>query len=163
MKFRTILPLVSSLSVFAVPVLAQDAAEKKVEQAPEPTPPEATKDAEGAGAPAPETTVKTEATATVNMGSGDAKPEPKRVSLAAPVTTKGGAESDASAKEWKTDFHGHIRVPFRVGMGVRPSPRARRGRAPSSSASPRTRETCPPDSARTWASSTPGAPRPSRP
>jgi hypothetical protein len=127
MKIRTILPIVSSLSVFAVPVLAQDAPadDKKADQATEPTkPPEATKNAEGAGAPAPETTVKTEATATVDMGAGDAKPEPKRVSLAAPVTTKGGAESDASAKEWKTDFHGYIRVPFRVGMGVRPAPRA---------------------------------------
>ena len=36
MKIRTILPIVSSLSVFAVPVLAQDAAEKKPEQAAEP-------------------------------------------------------------------------------------------------------------------------------
>lgn len=126
MKIRTILPIVSSLSVFAVPVLAQDApaADKKPEQAAEPAKPPA-------DAPAPESTPTTEAapkadasaTATVNMGGTVAETKKNSTVSASSVTTKGGAESDAAAKEWKTDFHGYIRVPFRVGMGVRPSPK----------------------------------------
>src|SRR5688500_15238028 len=109
MKIRTILPIVSALSVFAVPVLAQDApaAEKKPDQAAEPVapPPVEVPDAEPAAAP------KAEATANVGATAG-AKAEPKRVTLAAPsVTSRSGAESDAAAKEWKTDFHGYIRVP----------------------------------------------------
>ncbi|HYP87632.1 MAG TPA: hypothetical protein VEQ59_05755 [Polyangiaceae bacterium] len=119
MKFRTIFPIVSSLSVFAVPVLAQDA---PAADKPAAEPAEAPK-AEPAAEPAPAPKAEATATATVNAGAEAKTEQPKRVSLAAPVTTKGGAESDAAAKEWKTDFHGYIRAPFRVGMGVRPSPK----------------------------------------
>jgi hypothetical protein len=115
MKIRTILPIVSSLSVFAVPVLAQDeaAADKKPEQAAEPAKP-----AEAAPAPA------ASAEASVKVDADAKTPEKKEGSAVSgsSVTSKGGAESDAAAKEWKTDFHGYIRVPFRVGMGVRPGP-----------------------------------------
>jgi len=122
MKIRTILPIVSSLSVFAVPVLAQDApaAENKAEQAAEPAKapaPEAAPTAE----PAP--AAKAEATATVNAEGATTETKKSTTVSTSSVTSKGGAESDAAAKEWKTDFHGYIRVPFRVGMGVRPSPR----------------------------------------
>src|SRR6185503_14646342 len=120
MKIRTILPIVSSLSVFAfaLPALAQDEAapENKADQAAEP----AKADAPKADAAAP--AAKAEATATVNMG-GNATTTPKaRASLAASPVTRGGNESAESAKEWKTDFHGYFRVPFRMGMGHRPSP-----------------------------------------
>lgn len=125
MKIRTIVPIVSSLSIFALPALAQDApAAEKSDQAAEPA--AAPKAAEATPTTEPSPAANNEATATVNMG-GQAKTttETKRASIAATsVTTQGGAESDASAKEWKTDFHGYIRVPFRVGMGVRPSPKS---------------------------------------
>ena len=65
MKIRTILPIVSSLSAFAVPVLAQDApaaAGDKVEQAEEPKAAEAPKEAEAPAA-------KAEATATAAPAS----------------------------------------------------------------------------------------------
>jgi hypothetical protein len=117
MKIRTILPIVSSLSAFAVPVLAQDAtapSAEKAQQAEEPA------KADAAKAPA----ATAEATATVDMG-GNAAPAPaKKSSLAASPVTRGGTESAESSKEWKTDFHGYFRVPFRVGMGSRPAPRS---------------------------------------
>jgi hypothetical protein len=121
MKIRTILPIVSSLSAFAVPVLAQDApaaAGDKVEQAEEPKAAEAPKEAEAPAA-------KAEATATVDMGGNAATPAPtKRTSLAASPVARGGNESAEASKEWKTDFHGYFRVPFRVGMGSRPAPKS---------------------------------------
>jgi hypothetical protein len=52
-----------------------------------------------------------------------AKPAP-RTSLAAPPTTRSGNESTAASSEWKTDFHGYFRAPFRLGMGSRPAPKA---------------------------------------
>lgn len=125
MKIRTILPVVASLSAFAAPALAQDAAAPTADKAPqaeEPAKPEAAKPAEPAAARA--AVPKAEATATVNMG-GNATAAPKRSSLAAaPLTSRGGNESAEQSKEWKTDFHGYIRVPFRVGIGSRPSPKA---------------------------------------
>ena len=51
----------------------------------------------------------------------EAKPKP-RTSLAAPPTTRSGNESSEASKEWKTDFHGYFRAPFRVGTGSRPPP-----------------------------------------
>jgi hypothetical protein len=125
MKIRTILPIVSSLSAFAVPVLAQDAPAappaEKVQLADEPgKSTEAPKPTEASTAPA----AKADATATVNMG-GNAAPAPaKRGSLAASPVARGGNESAESSKEWKTDFHGYFRVPFRVGIGSRPAPQA---------------------------------------
>ena len=120
MKIRTILPIVSSLSAFAVPALAQDAPAaqpaENVQLANEPG-----KTADPPKAPAPEATpAKVEATATVDMG-GTAAPA-KRTSLAASPVTRGGNESAEASKEWKTDFHGYFRVPFRFGVGSRPAP-----------------------------------------
>lgn len=123
MKIRTILPVVASLlpSAFAVPALAQDAAPAadKAAQAEEPG-----KATEAPKAPAaeaaPAAAAKTEPTATVNMG-GNAAAAPKRTSLAA-SPSRGGGESAKSSSEWKTDFHGYFRVPFRVGVGHRPAP-----------------------------------------
>jgi hypothetical protein len=123
MKIRTILPIVSSLSAFAVPVLAQEAtapSAEKAQQAEEPAKADAAKAPAGAAAPA----TTAEATATVDMG-GSAAPAPaKKSSLAASPVTRGGTESAESSKEWKTDFHGYFRVPFRVGMGERPAPKS---------------------------------------
>ena len=51
-------------------------------------------------------------------------PPPKRASLAASPVTRGGQESSETSKEWKTDFHGYFRVPFRLGLGSRPAPKA---------------------------------------
>jgi hypothetical protein len=48
----------------------------------------------------------------------------KRTSLAASPATRAGSESDEASQTWKTDFHGYFRVPFRVGMGTRPAPKA---------------------------------------
>ena len=120
MKIRTILPIVSSLSAFAVPALAQDAAADKAPQAEEPKAAEAPKP-EAAAAPAP--AAKTEATATVDMGGNATTAAPKRNSLAASPVTRGGNESSEASKEWKTDFHGYFRVPFRLGIGSRPAPK----------------------------------------
>ncbi|HEX2871066.1 MAG TPA: hypothetical protein VHP33_07420 [Polyangiaceae bacterium] len=53
-----------------------------------------------------------------------ASPPPKRTSLAATPVTRGGRESAETSKEWKTDFHGYFRVPFRLGLGSRPAPKA---------------------------------------
>lgn len=129
MKIRTILPILSSLSAFAVPVFAQEAPApggEKTKLADEPgRPADAPAAATPAPAPAaaPDPGVKAEATATVDMG-GDAAPAPtKRSSLAASPTTKGGNESSEASKEWKTDFHGYFRVPFRMGIGSRPAPK----------------------------------------
>lgn len=49
---------------------------------------------------------------------------PQRVSMAASPVTRGGQESAAASTEWKTDFHGYFRVPFRLGLGARPAPKA---------------------------------------
>ena len=58
----------------------------------------------------------------------EAKPPPAklapRTSLAAPPTSRSGDESTAASKEWKTDFHGYFRAPFRVGTGSRPAPKS---------------------------------------
>jgi hypothetical protein len=129
MKIRTILPIVSSLSAFAVPVFAQDApapAGDKAKAAEEPSKAaEAPKAADApAATPAEAPAAKAEAKATVDMG-GNATPAPtKRSSLAASPVTKGGNESGEASKEWKTDFHGYFRVPFRFGIGSRPSPKS---------------------------------------
>ncbi len=127
MKIRTIFPIVSSLSAFAVPVLAQDAPAPpadKVQLAEEPSkPPEGATKAEAAPAAAPTPAAQAEATATVDMG-GNAEAAPvKRNSLAASPVTRGGNESSEASKEWKTDFHGYFRVPFRLGIGSRPAPK----------------------------------------
>ncbi|MDF3070512.1 MAG: hypothetical protein K0R38_6113 [Polyangiaceae bacterium] len=47
-----------------------------------------------------------------------------RQSLAASPVTRGGPESTEAKSAWQTDFHGYFRVPFRVGLGSRPAPRA---------------------------------------
>jgi len=121
MKIRTIFRIVSSLSAVALPVLAQDAAKApaadKVVLTEEPGKPadSPTAAAATAAAKAP--------TASVDMG-GNAASQPKRASLTAAPITHGGAESAAASSEWKTDFHGYFRVPFRLGVGVRPAPKA---------------------------------------
>ncbi len=121
MKICTILPIVSSLSAFAVPALAQDApaapAAEKVQLANEPG-----KTAEPPKAAAPEA-APAKATATVDMGGNAAAAPAKRTSLAASPVTRGGTESAEASKEWKTDFHGYFRVPFRFGVGNRPAPK----------------------------------------
>ena len=125
MKIRTILPIVSSLSAFAVPGLAQDAtspANEKPAQAAEPGKADAPKAAEE-GTPAAKPVVKPDATATVDMGGNAAATPVKRTSLAASPVTRGGNESAEASKEWKTDFHGYFRVPFRLGIGSRPAPK----------------------------------------
>ncbi len=124
MKIRTILPIVSSLSAFAFPALAQDppaaSSTEKVQLADEPGKPAEPPKAAAADAAAP--AAKTEATATVDMGGNAGSP--KRGSLAASPVHRGGNESAESSKEWKTDFHGYFRVPFRFGIGSRPAPLA---------------------------------------
>ena len=124
MKIRTILPIVTSLSALSVPVLAQDApaaaAADKAPAAEEPAKPAEAPKAEPANAPVA-AAKPTEATATVNMG-GNASAAPKRTSLAA-SPSRGGGETTAASSEWKTDFHGYFRVPFRLGMGHRPAPK----------------------------------------
>jgi hypothetical protein len=110
-------------SAFTVQALAQDAAPAadKAPQAEEPgkatETPKAATEATPAAAPA----AKTEATATVNMG-GNATTAPKRTSLGA-SPSRGGGESEKSSSEWKTDFHGYFRVPFRLGVGRRAAPK----------------------------------------
>src|SRR5215216_4513934 len=122
MKIRTIFPIVSSLSVLALPAAAADA-DNKAELADEPgktaDPPPAPAPA---ASPAPTPAAKADAAATVNMG-GNATDNTKRTSLAASPVTRGGTESSQASKEWKTDFHGYFRVPFRLGIGSRPSPK----------------------------------------
>lgn len=51
-------------------------------------------------------------------------PARPRASLAASPVTRGGPEPSDAKSSWQTDFHGYFRVPFRVGLGSRPSPRA---------------------------------------
>jgi len=124
MKIRTIFPIVSSLSALAVPVLAQDAPAatpaEKVELADEPG---KTAELPKAAAGAAATPAARPTTATVDM-AGNAAEKPKRTSLAAAPTSHAGAESSSASSEWKTDFHGYFRVPFRMGVGVRPQPKA---------------------------------------
>jgi hypothetical protein len=125
MKIRTILPILSSLSVLALPVMAQEApAENKAELAGEPgktaDPPPV--DPPGS-TPAPTPAAKADAEATVEMGGNATTTVPtKRAPLAASPSRGGGETSEASS-EWKTDFHGYFRVPFRVGVGARPAPK----------------------------------------
>jgi hypothetical protein len=120
MKIRTILPVMASLSAFAVPALAQDAAAPSEDKAPQAEEPGKAAEAKPAAAAPAAPAAKTEATATVNMG-GNATAEPKRTSLAA-SPSRGGGETAKASSEWKTDFHGYFRVPFRVGVGHRPAP-----------------------------------------
>jgi hypothetical protein len=122
MKIRTIFPIVTGLSALALPALAQDAAPTAEEQAPLADEPGKTAPPPNAPAPssqpAPTPAAKADAVATVNMG-GATTTKP-RSTLAALPTTRGGVESAEASKEWKTDFHGYFRVPFRVGIGHRP-------------------------------------------
>src|SRR6188768_2477039 len=102
MKIRTILPIVSSLSAFAVPVFAQDApapaAAEKAKLADEPSKPAEAPKAAEAPAPAAAPAATAEATATVDMGGNATAPAPtKRSSLAASPTTKGGSESSEAS------------------------------------------------------------------
>lgn len=53
----------------------------------------------------------------------DAEPA-KPSSLAASPVTRGGPEAAETSGAWQTDFHGYFRVPFRLGVGSRPAPRA---------------------------------------
>jgi hypothetical protein len=134
MKIRTVLPIVSCLSASALPALAQNAPAPapapapaapgdKVELAEEPAKPAEPPKA-AAPAAAPTATAETKTTATVDMG-GNAAPAAtttKRSSLAASPASRGGNESAESSSEWKTDFHGYFRAPFRLGVGARPAP-----------------------------------------
>jgi hypothetical protein len=132
MKIRTIVPFVSCLSAFTLPAFAQNApaekapAEKapaeKAELANEPAkttdpPPASPSAAEPAPTPAAENDAK--AAEVVDMGNAAPK---KRGSLGASPVTRGGGESEEASSEWKTDFHGYFRVPFRLGVGARPAP-----------------------------------------
>jgi hypothetical protein len=121
MKIRTIFPIVTGLSAFALPVLAQDAAtaEEKPKLADEPG---KTAPAPAAAAPEAAPAAKADASATVNMGGNAAPAAKPRTSLGASPTSRGGNESSEASKEWKTDFHGYFRVPFRMGIGHRPAP-----------------------------------------
>jgi hypothetical protein len=125
MKTRIIVPVLSTLSALALPALAQEAAptpEEKASLADEPgktgEPPQAPAPS-STPAPTPAAEANAEATAAVDMGGASTV---KRSSLAA-SPSRGGGESDEASSEWKTDFHGYFRVPFRVGVGARPSPR----------------------------------------
>ena len=132
MKIRSIVPFVSCLSAVALPALAQNAPApapapaapapaEKVDLADDPAKPaEPPKAAAPDAAPAPAAASgDAKATEVVDMGGNAA---PKRSSLAASPVTRGGNESAAASSEWKTDFHGYFRVPFRLGVGARPSP-----------------------------------------
>ncbi len=120
MKIRTIVPIVSSLSAFAVSALAQDppaaSSTEKVQLADEP--------AKTTEPPKAAATAPAKAEASVDMGNTAAPAPAKRGSLAASPVARGGNESTEASKEWKTDFHGYFRVPFRVGIGSRPAPLA---------------------------------------
>jgi hypothetical protein len=127
MKIRTIVPFVSCLSAFAAPALAQNApapaapAEKPLADEPAKTadPPAAPAPA-ATPAPTPAAAEAPKDEAVVNMGGNVAAT--KRTSLAASPTSRGGVESAEASSEWKTDFHGYFRVPFRMGVGARPAP-----------------------------------------
>ena len=125
MKIRRIVPILSSLSALSVPALAQDAAPAagdKAALADEPGKTAAPPDAPApAATPAPTPAAKADAEATVDMDGTTAAPK-KRVSLAA-SPSRGGGETAEASSEWKTDFHGYFRVPFRLGVGARPSPK----------------------------------------
>ncbi|RYZ06672.1 MAG: hypothetical protein EOO73_15350 [Myxococcales bacterium] len=127
MKIRTIFPIVTGLSAIALPALAQDAAPTAEQQAPladEPGKTAAPPNAPAPNAqPAPTPAAKADAVATVEMGGNANAPAAKpRTLLGASPTTRGGNESAEASKEWKTDFHGYFRVPFRLGVGHRPGP-----------------------------------------
>ncbi len=120
MKIRIIVPLLSALSALVHPALAQDAAPAEADLADEPgktaDPPPA---AAPSSTPAPTPAAEADAAVEVDMGGATTK---KRSSLAA-SPSRGGGESEEASSEWKTDFHGYFRVPFRVGVGARPSPK----------------------------------------
>jgi hypothetical protein len=125
MKIRSIVPILSSLTALSVPAFAQNAAPaEKADLADEPgktaDPPNAPAP-EASPAPTPAAKEEAKATATVDMG-GTAGVKTKRTSLAA-SPSRGGGESAEASSEWKTDFHGYFRVPFRLGVGARPAPK----------------------------------------
>jgi hypothetical protein len=136
MKIRTIVPIVSCLSATALPALAQPAPAPAAPApaapapaAPAPAAPAAAEPAKPAEAPkaaAPEAApaATAETTATVDMDANTATAAPKRTSLAASPVSRGGNESEEASSEWKTDFHGYFRAPFRFGIGKRPAPNA---------------------------------------
>lgn len=126
MKTRIIVPILSSLSALSGLALAQaaaPAAAEKVELADEPgktaDPPAAPAPA---ATPAPTPAAKEEAKAAATVDMGGATTPAKRTSLAA-SPSRGGGESAEASSEWKTDFHGYFRVPFRLGIGSRPAPK----------------------------------------
>ncbi len=94
MKQLTSTSLVVALSTLALPAWSQ---EERAELNPNPTLPTPT-------APAPKVAART--------------------SLAASPVTRGGPEATEAKSSWTTDFHGYFRVPFRLGLGSRPAPRA---------------------------------------
>lgn len=123
MKIRTILPIVSSLSALVAPAFAEDApaAAGKGEQAAQPEKAPEAKSAEAK--PAANAAVK--ATASTDATAKATTEEPaKRSSSLSNTASHSGAETSAAASEWKTDFHGYFRVPFRMGLGNRPAPKA---------------------------------------
>ncbi|HEY6077348.1 MAG TPA: hypothetical protein VIW29_01000 [Polyangiaceae bacterium] len=123
MKVRPLLSLVSCSFVCAAPLHAQTApppeaapelAEEPAKTAPPPAAPAPVSE------PAPTPAAKAEAEA-----EAEAPPAPAPTTAAAGLKgspSRGGGESAAASSEWKTDFHGYFRVPFRVGMGSRPAP-----------------------------------------
>lgn len=56
--------------------------------------------------------------------ASSAPPRPRSSLGVSPVTRAGHETTEASAG-WKTDLHGYFRVPFRLGLGSRPAPRAK--------------------------------------
>src|SRR5207244_5209814 len=117
-KSCTIFPTGTSLSALSLPALAEDA------PAPQPAAKAAQADEPGKATEAPKATADATAAPTAKPATADTATAetPKRTSLAAAPTSHAGAESSAASSEWKTDFHGYFRVPFRMGMGTRPAP-----------------------------------------
>jgi hypothetical protein len=126
MKIRSIVPILSSLSALSVPAFAQNAAPAEPEKTGLADEPGKTADPPNAPAPAatpaPTPAAKEEAKAEATVDMGTAGVTTKRTSLAA-SPSRGGGESAEASSEWKTDFHGYFRVPFRLGVGARPAPK----------------------------------------
>jgi hypothetical protein len=101
-KWRVLFPLAGAWATLAASAAAEDAATSE----------------------APASTAAPTAAGTPAAASPPAAPAPPRSSMGVSPVTRAGQESTEGSSTWKTDFHGYFRVPFRVGIGSRPAPKA---------------------------------------
>jgi hypothetical protein len=134
MKILSTLLTLSSITAAALPARAQDnqptaPPDEKVDLAEEPaqpsattTPAQAQAQAQGAAAELP--AAREQPGGMVQPAGNPPSAKARQMSTLGVSPSRGGGESEEASSEWKTDFHGYFRAPFRFGIGSRPEPKS---------------------------------------